>query len=222
MNILTITGPKWKAIRFKESKPKVIDPEESILPYLSYQVDSKSTFTLRDLVVWLAIGNWPIGEIFRVNLQKIFQDGEKKCKNPFKKLTVHTCYEFDKNNEIASKFHGVNGEMGKVKNYTISLSPTETFFNTPVVIAPNAETTIWDGNKKDWTFKTYKTMQDLTLYELLDALFNEICFHGYNEDKKKFSDELIQQSKDIESGKVKTYPMDEVFKRIRKKLGKKK
>jgi len=56
-----------------------------------------------------------------------------------------------------------------------------------------------------------------TVYDLLSAVFSEISFHGYSDDKKKLSEELNQRIKDVESGKMKTYSLEEVKKKFVKK-----
>ena len=99
--------------------------------------------------------------------------------------------------------------------YSLSLSPLNTYAHCPVIL--------------DQQFITYFNEQDeyvkerrdtyYTLLDILDCIYNDISFYGNAEDREAFSESLQQQVDDIESGRVKTIPMEEVIERLKEKYG---
>lgn len=88
------------------------------------------------------------------------------------------------------------GESGEV--YSISLSPIECLLNIPVSF--DIENTIAiskrvKGEHHDTVYKT--TGNVLSLYECVNAIIDDITFHGSNEDKCRIIDELKELDESI-------------------------
>lgn len=95
-------------------------------------------------------------------------------------------------------FHGIgNGTM-----FCISYSPMNTIANYELKLNQNVE--IYEKHDEK---PIVSSLCHFTLLEVLDAIYDDISFHGGPDENKKFLEKLAETSRKIKSGEEKTYPL---------------
>lgn len=108
---------------------------------------------------------------------------------------------------------------GQPVNYALDFSPVDTISELPIKL--NNKITVYDETKRHTTYPPPVILEAekvFTLAEILRGIFWELSFMGSPKDRNEKSAELMQSIRDIESGKAKTIPWEEVKERLDKKL----
>lgn len=106
--------------------------------------------------------------------------------------------------EDSIHFTGIGKPTAEHPHYGVSLCGVNTIAHLPVKLNPVCE--IHHNYEKTGEYETW-----FSLLEVLDAVYDEISWHGSPSGKKEFGDSLMQQIADIESGAAKTTPFRGLF-----------
>jgi len=109
--------------------------------------------------------------------------------------------------------------VGKPVNYALDFSPVDTLTELPIKL--NKKITIYDETNRKGVYPPpviLEAEKTFTLAEILRGIFWELSFLGSPKDRNEKSAEIMQTMKDIDSGKVKTIPWEEVKERLEKTL----
>ena len=100
-------------------------------------------------------------------------------------------------------------------NYAVELTPANELAHLPIRLA--SELTITDQSYKPDDLLKFKECE-YTLGQILYGVVWELSFFGNPASRDKMGEELANRVKDIEDGKVKTIPWEEVKTKLEKKL----
>ena len=96
----------------------------------------------------------------------------------------------------------------KPVNYALDMSSVSSLSELPLKL--NKKMVIYDERDKKFNEIFLETNSDYTLLDILKGVFWEISFHGSPKDRDKVVEGLEQTIKDIDSGKTKTIPWEEL------------
>jgi len=91
----------------------------------------------------------------------------------------------------------------------VSLTPVTRLLHLPLRYDPELIFRDPDGTEE------YRTTLDITLIDFLKAVFFELTFHGSPQERDQVGGELQQRMDDVESGRVRSVPAEEVFRGLR-------
>lgn len=99
--------------------------------------------------------------------------------------------------QMATDFHGIGKDKGK--SWSVSLSQMNELAHLPLRLKRIAQ-----------LYRNYEPSGEwpccFTLLEVLDAVYDDISFHGGPESRREFSKELMQRIEDVKSGRAETVP----------------
>ena len=93
-------------------------------------------------------------------------------------------------------------------NYAIDMSAINTLSELPIKL--NKKMTVYDERNKKFNEVFLEVTADFSLLDVLKGIFWELSFHGSPKDRNVRVKELKQSIEDIESGKAKTIPWEEL------------
>ena len=102
------------------------------------------------------------------------------------------------------------------QNYGVSMTPINEYAHLPIKLDKNVTIEEYRNDLRKQVHLVEST-RDLTLLEILDAIYYEISFVGGPEDQEKFVEEMGRRLADVKSGEEKTRPFDEIVKECEEK-----
>ena len=97
----------------------------------------------------------------------------------------------------------------RVGPFGLSLTPLGELLHLPLRYDPELIFRDPDGTEE------YRTTIDITLIDFLKAVFFELTFHGTPEERNRMWGELRSRMEDVESGRVRSIPAEELFRGLR-------
>lgn len=143
----------------------------------------------------------------------------RKNENDTKPFNFQVSYDFHVNGAVEEEERNRNPEYYKTVdniNYGVSMTPIGEYAYLPLHL------------ENEITVKEYRTdlheekvlltcHRDMTLLDILDAIYWEISFCGSPAQAAEFREGLMQSVEDIKSGNVDTVPLDDIIKEIEDK-----
>jgi hypothetical protein len=125
-------------------------------------------------------------------------------------------YEFHVNGEITDEERQNMPEWyegRESQNYGVSLTPVGEYSSVPLRLCKEIVIQEYRSDLRK-TISYVECQRDLTLMEILDAIYWEVSFHGGPEQAASFLDELQQNIEEVKSGKVETIPLEDIKKEL--------
>ena len=101
----------------------------------------------------------------------------------------------------------------RVGPFGLSLTPLGELLHLPLRYDPELIFRDPDGTEE------YRTTIDITLIDFLKAVFFELTFHGTPEERNRMWGELRGRMEDVESGRARSIPAEELFRGLREGVG---
>ena len=215
-NILLLK--KYGFVHHKKSGREVDD----LLKYLGFTIELEEGFTLRDL--FMMVGRYPdmdrIDPFMGSYLEEFYKCPESGCttNDNMDVIRVQRCSQYTANNKYEDKDefyinYNVDGRSTDPDevDWALEFSPLNTLLDYPIILCDHS-LELEDHNISvlalPENIKYYKT--NYTLWELIHAIIWELSFCGTPDQRDGKKDELMKDLEDIESGKVKTIPWEEI------------
>jgi hypothetical protein len=138
---------------------------------------------------------------------------------------VYNESEFGKPLYSVSNYVQVSGIVsGEKDSYSLTFTPLHQIKNATFKLNKKYKTSyfemgeIWEEDRKPKNIVFFKGIKEFTLQDVIGAFLHEISFSGYPESRDEEAEKLETISKKIDAGTEKTYSMEEVQLKFKKKF----
>lgn len=198
----------------KLSEVKVLEPMD-----LLRRVDTNDTFKYSK--IWKLIeansGFRSILELMeRIPLKEFIKESKKpydasKMKDVVRSEVYYVLNIEDDNIESYWAFHGLGKDIKD--RYALDFTPTNELMHLDVGFAKVTE--FYDGKSR-----TLPAIPTPTVLDVFHAIIDEVAFNGLPVNRQERLNDLLERIKEIDSGKVKTIPWEDVKKTLKKRMKK--
>ena len=205
----------------------------SFLPYLNEVMDVDEGVTFEDFFTHIIRQKGKYSSLFTSHLgnYKLNQWDEEWNRIPgdhcdgddYEMKSVGLCWHgeswnYDGEDEITitSEFHGTGIDKKTKKEMGMAVEFTPINDLKPYPFKLDTRLKVYSLQKDSKLLLSGK--KDFTVYEVVSTVLYEISFAGSPDERESRMAKFKQISKDIESGKIKTTPTDEVFDKLRDKI----
>jgi hypothetical protein len=214
----TITLARNGTIIYKRNN-KVI-PTKSILAYLSYNIEIKKGFTVRDL--FKIINRYKflqlLDDYYPAYIEEFRKCPQSNCKaRGVKAITVQRVCSTDFGETYTyiyiSALRNKPDENGETHS-SVSFMGLNKMLDLPIQFEPILICSFSKEDKEDfrYIFPTY-----YNLWDLVNGFINELSFYGVPSERDKKKIELMTLVEEVESGRAKLIPHNQVLKEARGK-----